>query len=345
MKIIIEKNRTGFYQWDTGQKLIIEGAENCAEVHFCRTGDAVAITCQIREEEGTRVADVPNSLLQVDAPLTAYLFYRAENGTETRMAKSFQVLRRPKPADYVYTEEEQLSYTALDKRIKELEDADKVDPEVIAESIEQYMAKNPVTPEGIGAIPAEKLPEAVNDALAQAKASGEFKGEKGDTGPQGPQGEKGDTGDTGPQGPQGEQGPAGPAGAKGDKGDPGEKGEQGIQGEKGADGAKGDKGDKGDPGEKGADGAKGDKGDQGEPGADGAKGDKGDKGDPGEKGETGERGPQGEQGPAGPAGADGKDGADGKTPEKGTDYYTEADKTEMVNRVISALPTWNGGSY
>lgn len=33
------------------------------------------------------------------------------------------------------------------------------------------------------------------------------------------------------------------------------------------------------------------------------------------------------------------------TPVKGTDYYTEADKTEMVNRVISALPTWAGGSY
>ena len=44
-------------------------------------------------------------------------------------------------------------------------------------------------------------------------------------------------------------------------------------------------------------------------------------------------------------GKDGKDGADGKTPVKGTDYYTEADKTEMVSRVISALPIWNGGTY
>ena len=44
-------------------------------------------------------------------------------------------------------------------------------------------------------------------------------------------------------------------------------------------------------------------------------------------------------------GTNGKDGADGKTPVKGTDYYTEADKTEMVNAVLSALPTWTGGSY
>ena len=38
-------------------------------------------------------------------------------------------------------------------------------------------------------------------------------------------------------------------------------------------------------------------------------------------------------------------GADGKTPVKGTDYYTAADKAEMVNAVLAALPTWNGGSY
>lgn len=40
-----------------------------------------------------------------------------------------------------------------------------------------------------------------------------------------------------------------------------------------------------------------------------------------------------------------KNGSKGSTPVKGTDYYTAADKTEMVNAVIAALPTWNGGSY
>lgn len=51
-----------------------------------------------------------------------------------------------------------------------------------------------------------ELPTAVNDALAQAKASGEFDGAKGDKG------------DTGPAGPQGETGPAGPKGADGKDG-------------------------------------------------------------------------------------------------------------------------------
>ena len=38
-------------------------------------------------------------------------------------------------------------------------------------------------------------------------------------------------------------------------------------------------------------------------------------------------------------------GKDGKTPVKGTDYWTSADKTEMVTAVLAALPSWEGGSY
>ena len=112
----------------------------------------------------------------------------------------------------------------------------------------------------------------------------------------------------------------------------------------------GPQGPKGDKGDQGIQGPKGEKGDTG------ATGPKGDKGDPGAKGEDGApftyndftaeqlaalRGPQGEQGPAGEPGRDGangKDGVDGKTPVKGTDYYTEADKQEMVGLVLAALP-------
>lgn len=44
-------------------------------------------------------------------------------------------------------------------------------------------------------------------------------------------------------------------------------------------------------------------------------------------------------------GDDGEDGEDGYTPVRGTDYWTETDKTEIVNDVLAALPTWTGGSY
>lgn len=47
----------------------------------------------------------------------------------------------------------------------------------------------------------------------------------------------------------------------------------------------------------------------------------------------------------GPAGARGATGAAGKTPVKGTDYFTEADKTEMVNAVLAALPNGDESTY
>lgn len=53
-------------------------------------------------------------------------------------------------------------------------------------------------------------------------------------------------------------------------------------------------------------------------GGQGQKGDKGDKGDPGN---------------------------DGYTPVKGVDYWTAADKQEMVQDVLAALPAWTGGSF
>lgn len=52
----------------------------------------------------------------------------------------------------------------------------------------------------------------------------------------------------------------------------------------------------------------------------------------------GPTGPAGPQGPAGAPGKDGTAGAPGKTPVKGTDYWTAADKQEIVSSVISALP-------
>lgn len=50
----------------------------------------------------------------------------------------------------------------------------------------------------------------------------------------------------------------------------------------------------------------------------------------------------GKDGINGKDGVDGKNGADGRTPIKGTDYFTDADKAEMVSDVIAALPKYNG---
>lgn len=50
---------------------------------------------------------------------------------------------------------------------------------------------------------------------------------------------------------------------------------------------------------------------------------------------------QGLENPA-PVNVRGPVGPDGKTPVKGTDYFTETDKAEMVSAVIAELPVYSG---
>ena len=116
-----------------------------------------------------------------------------------------------------------------------------------------------------------------------------------------------------------------------------------LQGAKGEKGEKGEKGDKGDPGAKGEPGETGPAGARGTDGitptigengnwyigaTDTGKPSRGEKGDPGA---AGAKGDQGEQGPRGETGATGAEGPAGKTPVKGTDYFTEADKQEIAS--------------
>ena len=71
-------------------------------------------------------------------------------------------------------------------------------------------------------------------------------------------------------------------------------------------------------------------------GATGPQGPQGPKGEPGATGPQGPAGATGPQGPQGPAGA---------TPVKGTDYFTAADKAELVSDVLAALPNANGVNF
>lgn len=252
MNLRIKGGRSFFYQWDSGQTVVVEHEGTIHEVQFAHKGDENALTAIAKSIENGVEANVPNILLRSAEDIFAYLVFRDEDGTETRKAVRIPVLARPKPEIYVYTETEVLNYAYLDERLKELEG------EGLANAVADYLEKNPpqagATKEEAEQIEqnkadieqlaqekldADKLPEAVNDALAQAKASGDFKGEKGDPGEPGAPGEKGEKGDPGQPGQPGEQGPAGAAGQPGEKGDKGDKGDTGDTGPQGPEGPKG----------------------------------------------------------------------------------------------------------
>lgn len=184
-----------FWQWDTGRKLEVTDT-SCGEVHFCNgTGDCALVVKIQTQDDGTRVVDVPNILLQTAKPIRAWLFQRHDNGAKTRVQYTIQVLARSRPDSYVYEETEVLSYAHLDRRLTDLEG------EGIAQAVAAYLEENPVEAGATAAeaaqiqqnktdiealtadkLDAEKLPEAVNDALAQAKESGVFDGEPGQPG-------------------------------------------------------------------------------------------------------------------------------------------------------------------
>ena len=57
------------------------------------------------------------------------------------------------------------------------------------------------------------------------------------------------------------------------------------------------------------------------------------------KGANGEKGDKGDKGDTG---AQGQNGRDGHTPVKGVDYFTQSEKNQIVQEVLSALPKYNG---
>lgn len=188
------------WQWDTGRQIKITPKENAIvdEVHFSNSysKDALVVKPQVTTQ-GNIVADIPNILLWQVFPINVYVVMEFPNGKGTIYEEQLKINPRKKPSDYVYTETEVLTYKALEKRIKELEENDTSD-EQIKKVIEEYLKDNPIekgaTPEQAKKIEkneqdittltkdkldSSKLPEAINTALAQAKESGQFDGKDG----------------------------------------------------------------------------------------------------------------------------------------------------------------------
>ena len=118
----IYDGRTEFYQWDLDRKLIVAD-KAIKQVHFCNRTDECSLICQVYEEDGQRLANVPNILLQDNWRINVYGYDK----NYTKHSAVFEVIKRSKPADYVYTETEVLNYSKLDERITALEQGGSAD--------------------------------------------------------------------------------------------------------------------------------------------------------------------------------------------------------------------------
>lgn len=185
--LTLNDGRNELWQWDTGRKLTVDA--DCSQVHFSNKVFGRSIDVDVVDG----IAIIPDILLQTDKDLTAWAFVGTPENGYTKISKVFKVNRRNKPADYVFTPPEQTMLDELVERLDKIEESQ--DPDAIKNALEDYLDQNPVeapvqsvngktgkvklTAEDVGAISQEDLQEATNEALAQAKASGEFDGKDG----------------------------------------------------------------------------------------------------------------------------------------------------------------------
>lgn len=132
----IEDGRLSFYQWDLNQRLIVEDA-SVTEVHFCNRTDDCSLVCEVYEEDGKRLVNVPNILLQDNWTIRVYAYCV----NYTKIEEKINVFSRSKPADYIYTETEIKTFARLENRMDELEAT--VSVEGIAKAVEDYLIANP----------------------------------------------------------------------------------------------------------------------------------------------------------------------------------------------------------
>lgn len=111
--IQIYDGRKHFYQWDLNRKLIIEDA-SVKEVHFCNRTDNCSLVCKPYLENGQYLVDVPNILLQTAWKIRVYAYVGY-----TKHEECFEVIARTKPADYIYTETEILTWEELEKKLED----------------------------------------------------------------------------------------------------------------------------------------------------------------------------------------------------------------------------------
>ena len=117
----IYDGRTNFWQWDTKQKLIVLD-NRITEVRFSnRNMEHSKRIIVYTDNDGIRVCNVPDMLLQLPKNLIAYACMKRDDGSiSTIKSVKFAVARQPIPSDYIC--EQDAAVEAILDRLEMLED-------------------------------------------------------------------------------------------------------------------------------------------------------------------------------------------------------------------------------
>jgi len=162
----IYDGRTKFYQWDLDRKIIVKD-DSIAEVHFCNRTDSCSLVVETYKEGALTVADVPNVLLQTDWRINVYAY----DSNYTKFSDCFEVVKRTKPADYIYTETELKNYKDLEDRVNQIEQ-NGVSDEKIAEAVNDYLEENEIEVDLSDYYTKSETDKAIEDAVGAINIGG-----------------------------------------------------------------------------------------------------------------------------------------------------------------------------
>lgn len=115
MNITLDDGRTELWQWDTGRKIVVDD-KSVSEVHYSKYSSTQAITREVINGK----AEIPNFLLQDTHAVTVYAYAGSVENGYTMAEKTFNVVKKPKPANYVETEEDKAILAKLKAAIGDL---------------------------------------------------------------------------------------------------------------------------------------------------------------------------------------------------------------------------------
>lgn len=115
MNITLDDGRTELWQWDTGRKIVVDD-KSVSEVHYSKYSSTQAITRKVIDGK----AEIPNFLLQDTHAITVYAYSGSIENGYTMAEKTFNVVKKPKPANYVETEEDKAILAKLKEEIGDL---------------------------------------------------------------------------------------------------------------------------------------------------------------------------------------------------------------------------------
>ena len=110
--IKLADGRGSLFQWDTGRQVECDAEQ----VHFSNHHYGTSIDVDVQNGKAT----IPNQLLTSATPLKAWAWVTDSNGEYTKEEQIFIVAKRNKPSDYVYTPTEIKTWQDLQNQIGDL---------------------------------------------------------------------------------------------------------------------------------------------------------------------------------------------------------------------------------